>query len=78
MLTNYESEKAHCLRRGGLLRGKEPERVDFLATLEALFRRRDMDAGLRRYGDLALEPDHWEVYSDGDSWQASPPRLSSS
>jgi len=67
MLTNYESEKAFCLKAGAdYFVGKNPNGVEFLATLEALFRRRDMDAGIRRFGDLALEDGRWEVFMDGE------------
>lgn len=59
MLTNFAGEKATCLKAGAdYFVGKNPNGLEFLATLEALFRRRDMDAGLRRMGDLAFETDH--------------------
>lgn len=67
MLTNYAAEKVTCLKAGAdYFVGKNPNGLEFLATLEALFRRRDMDAGLKRIGDLAFVPDRGEVYHDGE------------
>jgi DNA-binding response OmpR family regulator len=67
MLTNYEREKAACLRAGAdYFVGKNPNGIEFLATLEALFRRRDMDASIRRFGDLALEDRVWKVFLNGE------------
>ncbi|MFA5137667.1 MAG: response regulator transcription factor [Elusimicrobiota bacterium] len=75
MLTNYAGEKVTCLKAGAdYFVGKNPNGLELLATLEALFRRRDMDAGLKRLGDLAFEADHCEVYHDGELAAALTPK----
>ncbi|HAH08461.1 MAG TPA: hypothetical protein DCM05_18375, partial [Elusimicrobia bacterium] len=66
MFTNYAGEKVNCLKSGAdYFVPKSPNGTELLATLEALFRRRDMDANLIRKGDLAFQPDRHEVYLDG-------------
>ncbi|MFA6030739.1 MAG: response regulator transcription factor [Elusimicrobiota bacterium] len=66
MMTNYPGEKVLCLRSGAdYFVAKSPNGNELLATLEAVFRRRDMDAGLMRVGDLAFQPDTYELFLDG-------------
>lgn len=67
VLTNFPGEKAMCLRAGAdYFVGKNPNGVEFLATIDAMFRRRDMDAGLRRIGDLAFKQEGCRVFLDGE------------
>lgn len=63
MMTSFGAEKANCLRSGAdYFIAKSPNGDELLATLEALFRRRDMDNHLTRRGDLAFRPDTRQVY----------------
>jgi len=63
MMTSYSAEKANSLRSGAdYFIAKSPNGEELLATLEALFRRRDMDSRLTRRGDLAYRHDTREVY----------------
>lgn len=67
MMTSYSSEKANTLRSGAdYFIAKSPNGEELLATLEALFRRRDMDNRLTRKGDIAWRPDTREVYHGDD------------
>ena len=66
MMTSYGAERANSLRKGAdYFIAKSPNGEELLATLEALFRRRDIDAKLRRRGDLAFRPDTREVFLEG-------------
>lgn len=68
MMTSFSAERAGCLRKGAdYFIAKSPNGEELLATLEALFRRRDIDARLIRRGDLALRPDTREVFVAGAS-----------
>lgn len=74
MMTSFGAEKANCLRSGAdYFIAKSPNGDELLATLEALFRRRDMDNRLTRRGDLAYRHDTREVYfGDEDSVSLTP------
>jgi len=66
MMTNFAAEKVNCLKAGAdYFLSKSPNGEELLATLEAVFRRRDMDADLERKGDLAFRPDRHEIFVDG-------------
>ena len=68
MITSFGAEKANSLRSGAdYFVAKSPNGDDLLATLEALFRRRDLDNRLTRRGDLAFRPDTRQVYFGEDS-----------
>lgn len=63
MMTSRGAEMANCLRSGAdHFIAKSPNGEELLATLEALFRRRDLDNRLTRRGDLAYRPDTRQVY----------------
>lgn len=63
MMTSFGAERASCLRKGAdYFIAKSPNGEELLATLEALFRRRDIDARLKRRGDIAFRPDTREVF----------------
>lgn len=63
MMTSFGAEKVNCLRSGAdYFIAKSPNGEELLATLEALFRRRDIDSRLTRRGDLAYRHDTREVY----------------
>ena len=67
MMTNFGAEKANCLRSGAdHFIAKSPNGDEFLAVLESLFRRRDLDSRLRRRGDLAFRDDTREIFLDGN------------
>ena len=75
ILTNYPKEKVSSLKAGAdHFVSKNPNGEEFLATLQSLFRRRDMDAGIRRMGDVALQPEHGEVFLNGDLVAALTPK----
>lgn len=66
MITSFAGEKVNALRAGvDYFIEKTPNGTELLATLEALFRRRDLDADLLRYGDLAMRKDRGHVFLDG-------------
>jgi len=66
MMTSFAGEKVNALQAGAdYFIAKTPNGAELLATLEALFRRRDLDADLERFGDLALRPDRNQVFLDG-------------
>jgi DNA-binding response OmpR family regulator len=66
MMTNFGAEKANCLRSGAdHFIAKSPNGEEFLAVLESVFRRRDLDARLRRRGDLAFRDDTREIFVEG-------------
>ncbi|HBL17295.1 MAG: hypothetical protein A2X36_05915 [Elusimicrobia bacterium GWA2_69_24] len=66
MLTNYAGEKVACLKAGAdYFIAKSPNGEELLATIEAVFRRRDLDAGIERRDDLAFLPERHEIYLDG-------------
>ena len=68
MMTSFSADRAACLRKGAdYFIAKSPNGEELLATLEALFRRRDIDARLKRRGDLAFRPDTREVFVAGAS-----------
>lgn len=68
MMTSFAAERASCLRKGAdYFIAKSPNGEELLATLEALFRRRDIDSRLKRRGDLAFRPDTREVFVAGAS-----------
>ncbi len=68
MMTSFAGEKVNALKAGvDYFIAKTPNGSELLATLEALFRRRDLDADLERFGDLALQSNGHQVFLDGIS-----------
>lgn len=66
VMTSYAEEKINALRCGAdHFVDKRPDGKELLASLEAVFRRRDLDMGLERHGDLALDPERLTVFLDG-------------
>lgn len=66
ILTSQHEERVRGLAHGAdhFVR-KQPDGTELIATLNALFRRRDLDLGLRRFGDVALRPEEGEVFLSG-------------